>query len=474
MGARRTTWKTARRWPSCARRGTALWRTRVATWAAVLGMVLAGARGTADDAVAQRATQWHQWRGPLATGVAPHGDPPLKWDASTHVRWRVEIPGRGGSTPIVWNGRVFLTTAVNTEQVVADAARPEDQPERPFGIKYPNTIYQYKVLCLDWETGQVLWERTAATELPHEGHHGDNTFASSSPITDGRALYVSFGSRGLYAYSLDGELLWKHALPNVKTRLSFGEASSPVVHGDRVVLVRDNEEASKIVVIDAKTGAAVWEAAREEVSAWATPLITEFQGRTQVITNASRRVRSYDLATGELIWECGGQVANVIPSPLRYADQVICLSGYRGSAALSLPLAASGDITDKQQEAWRFDRDTPYVPSPLLYQDRLIFNKLNTAILTILDARTGAPVLEASRIPDLGNMYASPVAAAGRIYFLGRGGTTVVLQAGDKIEVLATNQLDDGFDASPAIVGKRMLLRGYRALYCLEDSSGGE
>lgn len=426
-------------------------------------------QASAEQSAVVRESQWPQWRGPLATGVAPQGDPPTRWDEQTNVRWKVAVPGRGGSTPIVWNGRIYLTTAIDTTKVVESAEKPENQPERPFGIKYPNTVYKYVVLCLDLDTGKTIWERTAIEELPHEGHHGDNTFASSSPTTDGRALYVSFGSRGLYAYSLDGELLWKHALPNVKTRLSFGEASSPVIFDDRVVLVRDNEGASRIVVLDAKTGETKWEAERDEVSAWATPLVTEHQGRKQVVTNASKRVRSYDLESGALLWECGGQVANVIPSPMRYGDQVICMSGYRGSMAMSLPLAAEGDVTEQIKAAWKFERDTPYVPSALLYEDLLYFPKLNTAILTILDARTGAVRLDATRVPDLGNVYASPVAAQGRVYFLGRAGAAVVLKAGDKAEVLATNKLDDGFDASPAIVGSRLLLRGYKSLYCLES-----
>lgn len=426
---------------------------------------------TAADFEALKNENWHQWRGPEATGVAPLGEPPVEWSEDRNIRWKAEIPGQGKSTPIIWGDRLFLITAINTGKVAPEVAKPEDQPERPFGIKYPNTLYKFVVLCLNRHTGRVDWERVATEELPHEGHHGDNSFATASPTTDGERLYVSFGSRGLYCYSLDGELLWKKKLPNVDTRLSFGEGSSPVVHGDFVVLNRDNDSDSRILVFDARTGDLRWEAKREEKSAWATPLIVEHEGRTQLITNASNRVRSYDLKTGEILWQCGGQVANVTPCPVILDDHVICMSGYRGSSAMSLPLDATGDITDTDRVLWKYGKDTPYVPSPLLYGDLLYFNKLNNGILTILDAKTGNPVLESVRMQGVSNIYASPVGAAGRVYFVGRDGSALVMKQGKTIDVLGNNKLDDSFDASPAIVGKYLYLRGAKSLYCIENAN---
>ncbi len=433
---------------------------------AVAGM---GSPLLAADLAAQRQQNWHQWRGPDATGVAPAGDPPIAWSSTSNVKWQAEIPGQGKSSPIVWGERIFLTTAINTGKIDETAAKLEDQPERPFGIKFPNTLFRFVVLCLDRQTGKVLWEKTAVEELPNEGHHGDNSHASASPFTDGQSLFVSFGSRGMYCYDLDGELRWKKTLENVSTRLSFGEASSPVAYGDVVVLDRDNESNSYILAMDAKTGETRWKIPREEISAWATPLIVEQNGRTQVITNASRKVRSYDLKSGELLWECGGQVSNVTPSPVLFGQDVICMSGYRGSAALSIPIDATGDLTGSDKIAWKFERDTPYVPSPLLYGDRLFFNKLNSGILTCLDAKTGQPIMEATRLQDLSNIYASPVGAADRIYFTGRDGTTVVLKRSSTVEVLATNKLDDQIDASPAIAGPQLFLRGQNHLYCLQN-----
>ncbi len=438
----------------------------------VLSLVLMGfAPVTAEELAVRQSHNWHQWRGPAANGVAPHGNPPVEWNETRNLKWKAEIPGAGKSTPIVWEDRVFLITAINTGMVAEGVAKPEEQPQRPFGIKFPNTRYRFVVMCLDRATGKVKWERTAVEELPHEGHHGDNTFATASPTTDGRFVYVSFGSRGLYCYDLDGELKWKRKLNNVETRLSFGEACSPVVHGDYVVMNRDNDSDSRILVLDALTGDLRWEAKRDEKSAWATPLIVEHQGRTQVITSASQRVRSYDLKTGEVLWECGGQVGNVTPSPVLLGDHVICMSGYRGSSAMSLPLTAQGDITDTDRIAWRHGRDTPYVPSPLLYGDLLYFNKLNNGILTILDAPTGKPLLESVRMPGISNIYASPVGAADRVYFVGRDGSTLVMKHGKTLEVLANNKLDDAFDASPAIVGRQLLLRGQKHVYCFEAAA---
>ncbi len=423
----------------------------------------------ADDFETEKLANWHQWRGPLATGVAPQADPPIEWSQNRNLKWKAEIPGVGKSSPVIWGNRVFLTTAMNTQKKVPGALPPDQQPKRPFDITFPDTLYEYIVLCLDRDSGRIMWQETAIVAQPNEGHHGDSSYASASVTTDGERVYVSFGSRGLYCYSVDGKPQWKHGLKDVNTRNSFGEGSSPVVHGDIVVLNRDNETNSQILALNARTGNVVWEAQRDEISAWATPLILEYAGRTQVITSASKRVRSYDLQTGDLNWECGGQVTNVTPSPVPYKDHVICMSGYRGSIAMSLPLSARGDITDSPQIAWQFQRDTPYVPSPLLYDDLLYFNKLNTAIFTALDAATGEVRMETLRLPDIANVYASPVGAAGRIYVVARDGTTLVMKKGVTVEVLATNRLDDAIDASPAIAGSQMFLRGQNHLYCLEN-----
>lgn len=413
--------------------------------------------------------QWTHWRGPEANGVAREAAPPLTWSETENVRWKVPVVGHGTTTPIILGDKIFLLTAVDTGRADPSLPKPEEQPKRPFDITFPNTTYEYVVLCLDRNTGRELWKKIAIEKIPHEGHHGDNSFASASPTTDGERLYAWFGGAGMYCYDLDGELLWKRDLGTVHTRLSFGEGCSPVVYRNQLIINRDNEDQSTITVLDSKTGKTVWSADRDEPSAWATPLVVEVNGTTQVITNASNRVRSYDLADGSLIWECGGQVGNVIPSPVTNGELVFCLSGYRGSAALAIPLDSSGDLTGSDKIAWSVSRGSPYVPSPLLYDGLLYFNKSNDAIISCVDAETGKVLIDQSRLPGVRRIYASPVGAAGRVYFVGRDGETTVLERAEELKVLATNQLDEGCETSPAIVGKQLFLRGKKHLYCLEE-----
>lgn len=413
--------------------------------------------------------QWGQWRGPTGIGISPQGDPPTSWSEEQNVRWKVEIPGTGSSTPIVWGDRIFLLTVIKTDRVAEDAVPAAEQPQRPFGILFPTNYHQFVVLCLDRKTGKTLWQQVAAELVPHEGVHPDNDYASASPVTDGQHLYVSFGSNGVFCYDLDGNLQWKRNVAQLKTRNSFGEGSSPALHGQTLVTVWDQEGPSFIEAMNAKTGETLWKKDRDEVTSWATPLIVERAGRTQVIVNATTRVRSYDLATGEVIWECGGQVTNVAPSPVANDKLVFCTSGYRGSALLALPFDQEGDLTDSDKIAWRHDRGTPYVPSPLLYDGRLYITQLNNGILTCLDADSGKVLFDRTRMPGISSLYASPVGAAGRIYFTSRDGATLVIKNADTLEVLAQNKLSDEFDASPAIVGQEMFLRGKKYLYCLGE-----
>lgn len=413
---------------------------------------------------------WHQWRGPLGTGVAPLGDPPVEWSESKNVRWKVEIPGRGTSSPIIWGDRVFLLTAIDTGR-----PSPKTEPAKPnpvtdrFKIVQPENFEQFVVVCLDRASGSIRWQQVAAEVVPHQGHHPDHGHASASPTTDGRRLYVSFGSRGVYCYDLDGKLLWNRDLGRLVTKLDFGEGSSPAVADDRLVIVADHEGDSSITCLNAQTGETLWQAARDEGSGWSTPQIVEHNGRKQVITNATKRARSYDLATGELLWECGGQSDNAIPSPLAADGLAYCMSGFRTFALVAVPLDARGDLTDSDRLAWKAGKGTPYVPSPLLVNGKLYFTQANSAIMTSLDAKTGQPLLDQTRLPGLDSIYASPVSAAGRIYFVSRKGTALVVKEGPTLEVLATNMLDEPIDASPAIAGRELFLRGQKHLYCVAE-----
>ncbi len=420
----------------------------------------------ADEADDPRDRNWPQWRGPRADGIAPQGDPPVEWSEDKNIRWKVPIPGEGSATPIIWDDRVFLATAIETDREAPQPPAADDAKTQP-----PAKIYQFVVLCLDRATGRELWRRVACEEVPHEGRHPTNTYASASPVTDGLRLYVWFGSRGLFCFDLDGNPLWQRSLGRLRTRFGWGEGTSPAVHGDWLVANCDQEEQSFLAAIDAATGEIRWRVDRDEVTSWATPLIVEHDGQSQIVANGTNRVRGYDLETGAVLWECGGQTVNAIPSPLAMGDAVLCMSGYRGACARAIPLDARGDITDSDAILWRHDEGTPYVPSPIVVGGRVYFTAANIGVLTCLHAATGAAVYDRERLPGLSNVYASPASATGRIYFVGRDGTTVVLRDGPALDVLATNQLDDPIDASPAIVGRQLFLRGARYLYCIEDQT---
>ncbi len=409
---------------------------------------------------------WPQWRGPLYTGVAPHGDPPLRWSESKNVRWKVEIPGKGSASPIVWGDLVFVSTAIPTEEVTP----PSNQAAGPSwrrGIT-PTHRQKFALFAFKRRDGSLAWQRTAREALPHEGTHQDGTWASASPLTDGERVYAYFGSHGLYCYDLQGKLLWEKDLGDMTTRNGFGEGSSPALHGNFIVVNWDHEGQSFIVALDKRTGREIWKVDRDEITSWATPLIVEHpagRGKPQVIINATNRVRSYDLATGKVLWETGGMTVNTIPSPVAANNMVYVTSGFRGSALLAIRLeAARGDLSNSNAIAWRYDQDTPYVPSPLLHGDCLYFLKVNSGILSCFNAATGKEYYSRQRLEGINNIYARD-----RVYLTSRDGTTLVIKHGAQFEVLATNSLEDGFDASAAIVDNEFYLRGRRYLYCLAN-----
>ncbi len=447
---------------------------------------------------------WPQWRGPQATGVSSTANPPTQWSAEQNIKWKVKLPGEGLSTPIVWGDRIFIQTAIPTGKKVEAEKKEEekaDEPkatgdgadknvekvkgdntgDRPRGrgmwrhAEKPTEFYQFALLCLDRKSGDTLWQKIVREEVPHEGFHqpGEGSYASGSPVTDGKRVIAFFGSRGLYCFDMDGNLKWEKDLGKMRIKLGFGEGSSPALSGDTLVVTWDHEgEDDFIVAFNADTGNELWRVPRKSETVWATPLVVQVAGQPQVIASGQDKICSYDLANGKLIWECKGLTANPIPSPVAGDGLVYLTSGYRGSALLAIKLdgKGEGDLTGTEAIAWSYNKDTPYVPSPLLYDDRLYFTKVNTGMLTCLNAKTGEVVYGPERVEGLEGMYASPVAAAGKIYLVGRDGTTVVIKRGDTPEVLATNTLDDAIDASPALVGDELLLRGREYLYCIRES----
>lgn len=413
---------------------------------------------------------WPQWRGPQNSGVSESANPPLTWSETENVKWKVAIDGSGTSTPIIWEDKVFVLTAIKTDQKDASIADPKDQPKTNFfDIKRPNAVHEFVVICLDRNSGKEVWREVATRKIPHEGAHNDNDFASASPTTDGERLFCWFGSAGLFCYDLNGKKLWDRDLGEAKVGSSLGEGCSPVLYGDKLVIVRDYSRQGSIEVLEAASGKTVWRKERDEDNAWATPLVLEHSGRIQVITTASDFVRSYDLNTGEVIWQCSGLTGNCTPCPQVEGDYVICMSGYKGYAAMAIPLTESGDISKSDKIRWSLNKGTPYVPSSVLYDGLLYFNQSNQSIVRCVDSKTGEVAFGPQRIKGISNIYASPVAANGRIYFVGRGGTTVVVNHSRRYEPMGSNVLDERFDSSPALCGGQLFLRGSKHLYCIEQ-----
>jgi len=335
------------------------------------------------------------------------------------------------------------------------------------GGSKPTEEYRYVLMSLDRNTGKENWRRVAATQVPHEGHHRDHGYASGSPVTDGEHIIVSFGSRGLYCYDMKGKLQWKKDFGDMRMRNSFGEGTSPALHGDTVVLLWDHEGDSALYALDKKTGKLKWKTDRNEASGWCTPVVTIHDGVTQVIVNGTRAVRSYQLSDGKLLWQCSGQTSNAIPSVVVDENFAYAMSGFRGAHLAAIKLGGSGDLTDSKSVSWTANRGTPYTPSPLLSNGRIWYLSGNNGVLSVRDTKSGKLLVEGERLDGVSGVYASPVSAGGRVYIAGRNGTVSVLKDSAKLEVLATNELDDKFDCSPAVVGNQMFLRGKEYLYCI-------
>lgn len=422
---------------------------------------------------------WGQWRGPLQNGVAPKADPPVEWSETKNVKWKFKLSGQGSATPIVWDDLVFVQSAIPIESkpearlgIAPQFAAQQREGRRggrgPDMGGAPKNPYQFVLTALNRATGKPAWQQTLREETPHEAHHDrDGTFASASPIADADSVFAYFGSRGLYALDHKGNLRWQKDLGKMRTKMSFGEGSSPALFGDYLVVNWDHEGEDFIAAFDKNSGAELWRQPRDEQTSWSTPFIFQHGGTTQVVVNATAKVRSYELTSGKELWSVGPLTQNAIPTAVAGNGMVYCMSGFRGAALFALKPSGHGDLTGTDAVEWTYKKDTPYVPSPLLYDDRLYFFKGNEVTLSILNALTGEPLVQAERLEGARGIYASPVGAAGRIYIIGRDGGAIVLKKSDTVDVLATNKLDDRFDASPVPVGKELFLRGKDHLYCL-------
>jgi len=418
---------------------------------------------------------WPTWRGSDSTGAALTTAPPTSWSETENVAWKVKLTGGGQSTPVVWGNKIIILQASSADERAEPTRRP-DSAEQLRGTGRSSVVgktqrpINFNVTCLDRHTGNLLWERTATTAIPHEGHHQAGSFAPYSAVTDGELVFASFGSRGLYCFDLAGNPQWQQDLHPMTIKYGFGEGSSPALAGDVVVVVQDHEGPSKISAFNKHTGKVLWEVDRDEGTSWSTPVTVEVNGRYQVIVNGTNRIRSYDSVTGKVIWECGGMTRNVIPTPVIGFGRVYCSSGFHGSIMKAIDLGHAGDLTDTDAVAWSYDQGTPYVSSALLAGDRIYQLEDIKPIFSCVDAKSGAILYSGERLRGLKQVYASPVASATHVYVLDRNGNTAVIERGDTLKVVALNKLDDGFDASPVIVGNALYLKGNNYFYCIAAS----
>ncbi len=430
----------------------------------------------------EKFNNWHHWRGPDYSGAAPNANPPTTWGEDKNIKWKTDLPGAGSSTPIIWGDKIFVTTAIKTEKVKEGAETSSSDIDlgiREFGQDRdrrrpggpPVNYYKFDIICFNKNSGEVIWQKTARESVPHEGAHRTNTYASGSPTTDGKYLYVTFGSFGIYCYDLNGKLIWERDLGDMQTRNSFGEGTSLTVHGDNLIVTWDHEGPSFIANLDAKTGVTKWKVDRVELTTWATPIVVEHKGVAQVIANGAEHVISYDIKDGSVIWKCGGQTGNPIPTPYVNDGVAYVSSGWRGGAFYAIPLDSKGDVTGTDKIVWSLTRDTPYVPSPVFTKDRIYFTKDRNPIMTSVNMKDGSVITPPARLPGLmGTMYSSPAAAGDYVYFTTRDGKTLVLKVGEEDKPVAVNELEDEIDATLVILGDQIFIRGKNSLYCIQNS----
>jgi outer membrane protein assembly factor BamB len=424
-----------------------------------------------------QARNWPGWRGADGQGVSDEVALPTEWAADRNVAWKAAIPGRGHSSPIVWGNRVFLTTAIEGD-VLPDAKAPihyiqEDPKKAPQAFLHPDSMgadrkHTLQVMALDLESGRVLWTRTAFEGAVFDNRHKAGSYASPTPVTDGRLVYAYFGSEGLFAYDFAGSLEWKADFGDIRT-LGIGVSTSPILYKDLVIVQCDEEngEHSFIAALDARTGKQVWKTPRKAQVTWTTPVLVEVNGRTELVTNGVERIVGYDPANGKELWSAPGVESNAVHSPLVGQGLVIFTSGYPAKKVIAIRPGGTGDIRGSDRIAWTYEKGAAYVPTPILYGD-LLYLLTDAGVMTALDVKTGTVRYEGGRPPEPAKFMGSPVAWGGHLYLTSLDGDTFVIKAGPKHEVVRTNTVDEPVYASLAPSQGRVLVRALGHLYCIK------
>lgn len=421
---------------------------------------------------------WPMFRGPQASGVIDGQNLPDAWSASdgTHIKWKTPLPGLAHSSPVVWGDKLFVTTA--------DSGRTD--AEVRYGLYGDGTTaadrahpHKFKLYCLDKKSGKVLWEKIAFEGLPKSGRHIKSTYANSTPATDGRLVLALFGSEGLYAYDLEGNLKWKKDLGDLTTsaynadEYEWGYAASPILYQDLVIVQADTTKEDFLIALKAETGEVAWRTARDEMPSWATPNVFEGPAGAELVTNAPKRIRAYDPKTGVELWNLGPSSDITTPTPIFTANRIVVASGRRPVKPIYVVKpGARGDISLKEGQSgndfvvWGKTGVGSYMPTPLIY-DGLLYVLKNDGILTVFELESGAQVYE-QRLAHRGSGFsASPVAADGKLYLAGEDGDVFVIKAGRVYEQIAANPLGEVLMATPALSDGVIYVRGVKTLFAI-------
>ena len=447
-----------------------------------------------------RSEDWSSFRGPGGSGVTAAKDLPSEWSADK-LAWKVKVPGRGWSEPIIVGDKVFITSAYSAKDKDPRASKgggfgPGGGGKGGgFGKSAPpNVTYKFEVTCLDRDTGKVLWQEIALEGKPKIATHSTNTYATETPVSDGERVFAYFGMHGLYCYDLTGKQLWKKDLGAYSTAMGFGTAASPVADGERVFVQIDNEEKSFLVALEAKTGKELWRVSRQEHTTYCSPLLWKNKQRTELVCGGGRKATAYEPATGKVLWELTLAGGSANASPVADEERLYFGTGRRGpgggggfgpggpgggpgggggGSLYAVKAGATGDITPKSGETtsagvvWSETKAAPAMASPLAYQGHLYLLDQNGGTVTCLDAGTGKQVYK-ERLRGASAFWASPWAYDGKVFCLDDSGTTYVVQAGPEFKLLGKNTINDQFWTSAAISGGALILRGVEGIYCIK------
>jgi outer membrane protein assembly factor BamB len=419
------------------------------------------------------AENWPQWRGPSSNGISSEKGLPAEWSETSNVAWKTKLPGQGRSSPVVWGDRIFLTADIEGDKVEGIKAPIHHLRGKEFlhpdsiGVDKKHTLI---VLCLDRETGKILWRQTAYEGAVYDNRHKSGSYATPTAIVEDKTVYAYFGTEGLYAYDFNGKLLWKYMPGKIQT-IGLGPGSSPAHEGELIFLQCDSSDgkSSFITAINKKTGKQVWRVDRATNFTWASPVIVESGGRKELITSATESVIAYDPKTGKELWRGPGVKGNAVPTPVSGQGLIVFTAGYPERYAYAVKAGSSGELkADHQSILWQKTKGTAYVPSPIFYGD-YVYLITDKGLLTCIEARTGKLLYEGGRVPVPGTFTASPIAYDGKILLFSQEGDTFVIKAGPVHEVLRTNSVSEPIYVSPAVSNGTLFLRTGESLYAIRQ-----